>query len=192
MAGSRLEKFGTVYTRVRDLMRAGVIKQKEKPIWFDVYAAFPPKREPLYEKPVRQVKRHAADSVPEILYKEDEIRAKFFEVYGSGPRAFEILKPNFVSPCQKFVMKYNELESRGDIKPKMLFEETAKVLLAEGIYLRKRGGPVQVSTESRDPLLNMKLTDMLAEQQRDTETETNVPEKEPQAEAVNTDSQTSS
>ncbi|XP_051966581.1 28S ribosomal protein S23, mitochondrial isoform X2 [Xyrauchen texanus] len=191
MAGSRLEKFGTVYTRVRDLMRAGVIKQKEKPIWFDVYAAFPPKREPLYEKPVRQVKRHAADSVPEILYKEDEIRAKFFEVYGSGPRAFEILKPNFVSPCQKFVMKYNELESRGDIKPKMLFEETAKVLLAEGIYLRKRGGPV-VSTESRDPLLNMKLTDMLAEQQRDTETETNVPEKEPQAEAVNTDSQTSS
>ncbi|XP_051534882.1 28S ribosomal protein S23, mitochondrial-like isoform X1 [Myxocyprinus asiaticus] len=192
MAGSRLEKFGTVYTRVRDLMRAGVIKQREKPIWFDVYAAFPPKREPLYEKPVRQVKRHAADSVPEILYKEDEIRAKFFEVYGSGPRAFELLKPNFVSPCQKFVMKYSELESRGDIKPEMLFEETAKVLLAEGIYLRKRGGPVQVATESRDPLLNMKLTDMLAEQQRDTETETNVPEKQPQAEAVNTDSQTSS
>ncbi|XP_051534883.1 28S ribosomal protein S23, mitochondrial-like isoform X2 [Myxocyprinus asiaticus] len=191
MAGSRLEKFGTVYTRVRDLMRAGVIKQREKPIWFDVYAAFPPKREPLYEKPVRQVKRHAADSVPEILYKEDEIRAKFFEVYGSGPRAFELLKPNFVSPCQKFVMKYSELESRGDIKPEMLFEETAKVLLAEGIYLRKRGGPV-VATESRDPLLNMKLTDMLAEQQRDTETETNVPEKQPQAEAVNTDSQTSS
>lgn len=39
-------------------------------------------------------------------------------------------------------MKYSELESRGDIKPELLFEETAKALLAEGIYLKKRGGPV--------------------------------------------------
>lgn len=188
MAGSRLEKFGTVFTRVRDLMRAGVIKLEEKPIWFDVYAAFPPKREPLYEKPVRPLK-NAADTVPEILYKEDEIRAKFFDVYGNGPRAFELLKPNFVSPCQKFVMKYSELESRGDVKPELLFEETAKALLTEGVYLRKRGGPA-VAPESRNPLLNMKLTDMLAEQQRDTETI--VPEKQPQAETVNPDGQTSS
>ncbi|XP_058601085.1 28S ribosomal protein S23, mitochondrial isoform X3 [Onychostoma macrolepis] len=187
MAGSRLEKFGTVFTRVRDLMRAGVIKHEERPIWFDVYAAFPPKRDPLYEKPVRPLKIHAADTVPEILYKEDEIRAKFFEVYGNGPRAFELLKPNFVSPCQRFVMKYSELESRGDVKPELLFEETAKALLTEGIYLKKRGGPA-----SRDPLLNMKLTDMLAEQQRDTDTETNIPEKQPEAETVNPDRQTSS
>lgn len=191
MAGSRLEKFGTVFTRVRDLMRAGVIKHEERPIWFDVYAAFPPKREPLYEKPVRPLKIHAADTVPEILYKEDEIRAKFFEVYGTGPRAFELLKHNFVSPCQRFVMKYSELESRGDVKPELLFEETAKALLTEGIYLRKRGGPA-VAPQSRDPLLNMKLTDMLAEQQRDTDTETNIPEKEPEAETVNPDRQTSS
>ncbi len=56
-------------------MRAGVVKHEERPVWFDVYAAFPPKREPLYEKPVRPRKIHAADTVPEILYKEDEIRA---------------------------------------------------------------------------------------------------------------------
>ncbi|XP_016416490.1 28S ribosomal protein S23, mitochondrial-like isoform X2 [Sinocyclocheilus rhinocerous] len=191
MAGSRLEKFGTVFTRVRDLMRAGVIKHEERPIWFDVYAAFPPKREPLYEKPVRPLKIHAADTVPEILYKEDAIRAKFFEVYGNGPRSFELLKPNFVSPCQRFVMKYGELESRGDVKPELLFEETAKALLAEGIYLRKRGGPV-VAPQSQDPLLNMKLTDMLAEQQRDTDTETNIPEKQPEPETLNPDRQTSS
>lgn len=193
MAGSRLEKFGTVFTRVRDLMRAGVIKQEHKPIWFDVYAAFPPKREPLYEKPLRRVRKQTEDSVPEIFYKEDQIRAKFFEMYGNGPRAFELLKPNFVSPCQKFVTKYNELESRGDVKPETLFEETAKALLAEGVLLRKRGGgaAAQVATESRDPLLNMKLTEMLAEQQRDTETETDVSEKRPQ-EADSTDSQSSS
>lgn len=49
----------------------------------------------------------------------------------------------------------------------------------------------QVASESRDPLLNMKLTEMLAEQQRDTETETDVSEKRPQ-EADSTDSQSSS
>ncbi len=37
-------------------------------------------------------------------------------------------------------MKYSELESRGEVKPELLFEETAKALLTEGIYLRKRGG----------------------------------------------------
>ncbi|XP_056329680.1 28S ribosomal protein S23, mitochondrial isoform X2 [Danio aesculapii] len=189
MAGSRLEKFGTVYTRVRDLLRAGVLKPEEKPIWYDVYAAFPPKREPLYQKP-RRPKVPAADPVPQLFYKEDEIRAKFFEVYGNGPKAFELLKPNFISSCQKFVMKYSELESRGDIKPELLFEETAKALLSEGIYLRKRGGPV-VAPESRDPLLSMKLTDMLAEQQKDKDTETNIPEKQPEAETLNPDSQTS-
>jgi len=111
-------------------------------------------------------------------------------------------------------MKYSELESRGDVKPELLFEETAKALLAEGVYLRKRGGPgvslraelffsllvsslsimflynQQAAPEFHNPLLNMKLNDMLAEQQRDTETI--VPEKQPQAETVNPDGQTSS
>lgn len=172
-------------------MRAGVIKPEQKPIWFDVYAAFPPKREPLYEKPARSIKRHTEDSVPEIFYKEDEIRAKFFEVYGNGPRAFELLRPNFVSSCQRFVLKYSELERRGDVKEEMLFEETAKALLSEGVLLRKRGGPA-VAIEARDPLLNMKLTEMLAEQQRDTDVETDVSKKQPQEEADNADSQSTS
>lgn len=63
------------YSRVRDLMRSGVIKESKKPVWFDVYAAFPPKREPLYVKPVRKVWRKTEENVPEIFYKEDQIRA---------------------------------------------------------------------------------------------------------------------
>ncbi|KAK1784368.1 hypothetical protein P4O66_003259 [Electrophorus voltai] len=67
--------------RVRDLMRSGVLQQTEKPVWFDVYTAFPPLREPVYVRPVRPVRpvrivrMDAKDTVPEILYKEDEIRA---------------------------------------------------------------------------------------------------------------------
>ncbi|XP_064158196.1 28S ribosomal protein S23, mitochondrial isoform X2 [Anguilla rostrata] len=115
MAGSRLEKFGTVFTRVRDLMRAGVLKEKDKPIWYDVYAAFPPKREPLYVKPRTKVYgKQAADTVPDIFYKEDAIRA--------------------------FIEKYQELEAQGLQDEDALFEETGRALLSEGLILRRRGG----------------------------------------------------
>lgn len=45
----------------------------------------------------------------------------------------------------RFVEKYSELESRGDVKPEILLEETAKALLADGVVLRKRGGGPVVS-----------------------------------------------
>ncbi|XP_036420477.1 28S ribosomal protein S23, mitochondrial [Colossoma macropomum] len=190
MAGSRLEKFGTVFTRVRDLMRSGVIKESDKPLWFDVYAAFPPKRDPLYVRPSKSLRpQKKEDPVPEIFYKEDEIRAKFFEMYGSGPKAFDLTKTNFVSTCQRFVEKYSELESRGDVKPEMLFEETGKALLAEGIVLRRRGGPA-VAAEQTNPLLGMELAEMLAEQQKHTAIKTQAPEE--QAQTVTTDSSTAS
>ncbi|XP_053503737.1 28S ribosomal protein S23, mitochondrial [Ictalurus furcatus] len=177
MAGSRLEKVGTVFTRVRDLMRSGVIKESKKPVWFDVYAAFPPKREPVYVKPVRRVQRKTEENVPEIFYKEDQIRAKFYELYGNGPKAFDLTKTSFVSTCQRFVEKYRELESRGDVKPEILLEETARALLADGVVLRRRGGERAVAAETRNPVLSMKLTDMLAEQQKDTDNATHTPEE---------------
>lgn len=63
------------FSRVRDLLRAGVIKESKKPVWFDVYAAFPPTREPVYVKPVRLVRQKTEENVSEIFYKEDQIRA---------------------------------------------------------------------------------------------------------------------
>ncbi|KAM9813112.1 28S ribosomal protein S23, mitochondrial [Syngnathus typhle] len=164
MAGSRLERIGTVFTRVRDLMRSGVIKQTEKPIWYDVYEAFPPKRQPLYVKPHTRSRVRKPDPVPEIFYTEDQVRAKFYEQYGMGPRPFDFSKSNFVSTCQRFVDKYAELKSQSEMDDTVLFEETAKALLAEGIILRRRGAST-VAAESRDPVLGLKLTAMLAEQQ---------------------------
>ncbi|KAG8587275.1 hypothetical protein GDO81_005621 [Engystomops pustulosus] len=137
MAGSRLEKLGTVFTRTRDLMRAGVIKQNEKPIWYDVYAAFPPKREPTYEKPPRR-RSKLPDNVPAILYSEDVIRAKFYETYGSAG-IFHLYRKNFKSVCQRFVETYTALQKAGEISEEKLFEESSKALLAEGIILRRAG-----------------------------------------------------
>ncbi|KAF7647890.1 hypothetical protein LDENG_00164960 [Lucifuga dentata] len=179
MAGSRLEKFGTVFTRVRDLLRAGVIKPSQKPIWYDVYEAFPPKREPLHIKKLTRQHIRKDETVPDIFYREDEIRAKFYEVYGTGPRAFELSKSNFVSTCQRFVEKYTELKSGGELDDSALFEEAGKALLAEGVLLRRRGGPA-VSAESRDPVLELKLTDMLAEQQSASPAEIQETEHSPQ------------
>nr|XP_023692082.1 28S ribosomal protein S23, mitochondrial [Paramormyrops kingsleyae] len=167
MAGSRLEKFGTIFTRMGDLIRGGVVKAKDVPVWYDVYAAFPPKKDPLYVKPMAKRYGKVTVTVPEIFYKEDEVRAKFYAVYGTGPRAFELSKPNFISTCQRFVEKYGELEKQGEVPEEALFEETGRALLAEGVMLRRRGGP-SVAPENRDPVLGMRLKDMLSELQTDT------------------------
>ncbi|KAM9003403.1 28S ribosomal protein S23, mitochondrial isoform X1 [Sarcophilus harrisii] len=136
MAGSRLETIGTLFTRIRDLMRAGVLK--EKPLWYDVYEAFPPLKEPVFRRP-RQRYGKAKELVPEVLYQEDRIRAKYYSVYGSGPKTFDLFNPNFKSSCQRFVEKYIELQKKGETDEDKLFLETGKALLAEGVILRRKG-----------------------------------------------------
>lgn len=42
----------------------------------------------------------------------------------------------------RFVDKYTELKSRGELDDDALFEETAKALLEDGITLRRRGAPI--------------------------------------------------
>ncbi|KAM9318969.1 small ribosomal subunit protein mS23 [Pholidichthys leucotaenia] len=164
MAGSRLEKYGTVFSRIRDLMRSGVMKPADKPIWYDVYKAFPPKRDPLYVRPHRRPPPQNQGTVPEIFYREDEVRARFYQLYGEGSRPLDLSKLNFVSTCQRFVDKYMELSSQSSLDESSLIEETGKALLSEGIILRRRGVSA-VSAESRVPVLGLKLADMLAEQQ---------------------------
>ncbi|XP_008277196.1 small ribosomal subunit protein mS23 isoform X1 [Stegastes partitus] len=162
MAGSRLERFGTVFTRVRDLMRSGVIKQSEKPIWYDVYEAFPPKRDPRYVKPHARHDIKKQETVSEIFYREDKVRARFYEEYEA--EFFDLSKSNFVSTCQRFVEKYTELKSNSEMDDSALFTETGKALLKEGLILRRKEIHF-ISEESRSPVLELELTDMLAEQQ---------------------------
>ncbi|CAH1732835.1 unnamed protein product [Aphis gossypii] len=71
MAGSRLEKLGTIFTRVNGLIKSGAMKVDDRPIWYDVYRAFPPESEPHYAKPSQSLK------IPDIFYPEDTFRATF-------------------------------------------------------------------------------------------------------------------
>ncbi|XP_012617412.1 small ribosomal subunit protein mS23 isoform X2 [Microcebus murinus] len=138
MAGSRLETVGSVFSRTRDLMRAGVLK--EKPLWYDIYDAFPPLREPVFRRPRLRYGKAKA-SIQDIWYHEDRIRAKFYSAYGSGQKAFDLFNPNFKSTCQRFVEKYTELQKLGETDEEKLFVETGKALLAEGVILRRIGEP---------------------------------------------------
>ena len=56
-----------LYFRTTGLLKSGAIK--EKPLWYDIYEAFPPKHEPRYDPPKSDL------PIREIFYPEDEIRA---------------------------------------------------------------------------------------------------------------------
>ncbi|OWK14025.1 MRPS23 [Cervus elaphus hippelaphus] len=136
-AGNRGERFHAVRARsrgTRDLIRAGVLK--EKPLWFDIYNAFPPLRDPVFRRPRLRYGK-AKSPTQDIFYHEDQIRAKFYSAYGSGPKAFDLFNPNFKSTCQRFVEKYIELQKLGETDEEKLFVEAGKALLAEGVILRR-------------------------------------------------------
>ncbi|XP_075575950.1 small ribosomal subunit protein mS23 isoform X1 [Pelecanus crispus] len=166
MAGNRMQKIGSVFSRTRNLLRIGVI---EKPLWFDVYAAFPPLREPVYRRP-RPRYGKVKDVIPPIFYQEDEVRARFYRIYGSGPRPFDLAQSNYKSTCQRFVEKFNELKEEGKIEEEKLFEETGKALLARGIILQRRGTDKVAQqdhqdVETRDSALHLQLQAVLEEMQ---------------------------
>ncbi|XP_042298615.1 28S ribosomal protein S23, mitochondrial isoform X2 [Sceloporus undulatus] len=132
--------------------------EAKKPTWYDVYAAFPPLREPVYRNPCPRYSKEE-DLVPPILYPEDKIRA--------------------------FVEKYNELQKQGEMDDERLFEETGKALLAEGVLLRRKGvGNVTPEAKTRDPMLELRLQSMLQEmqdnpQEQDPEPMEEVPKEGP-------------
>lgn len=54
---------------MRGLLTSGAVKEIDKPLWYDVYEAFPPQQSPEYSRP------EPTDPVRNILYAEDIVRA---------------------------------------------------------------------------------------------------------------------
>lgn len=59
--------------RVEGLLLRGALKPDDRPLWFDVYKAFPPTVEPKFARTKIENK-----SIRQILYTEDIIRAYDF------------------------------------------------------------------------------------------------------------------
>ena len=61
------------------------MNEEAKPVWYDIYEAFPPKYEPRFD---RHLISYGAGSnvaksapTPKILYKEDKIRAQYYTAF---------------------------------------------------------------------------------------------------------------
>ncbi|RVE42125.1 hypothetical protein evm_013237 [Chilo suppressalis] len=124
MASSRLERIGTILTRVEGLLTKGGMKPDDRPLWFDVYRAFPPFAEPRVAKPKPEIK-----PIRQILYQEDIIRAKFHSK-GLGMGAVNILNPNSEPQIKRLIKQYEKLKSEG-VPDEELVEKSAAMVASE-------------------------------------------------------------
>ncbi|CAL1266654.1 unnamed protein product [Larinioides sclopetarius] len=127
MAGNRLQRIGSIFERMTGLLRAGAVKEQDKPIWYDVYKTFPPKHEPTYARPPVQ------KTIKPIFYPEDVIRGKFLQIYGSRD-IHNLRKPGEKSIIQIFVEKYQEIEKSGNFSNEdEIFKATESALEQDGL-----------------------------------------------------------
>ncbi|EDW57546.1 small ribosomal subunit protein mS23 [Drosophila virilis] len=123
MAQSRLEKIGTIFTRVQGLLRGGAMKAEDKPIWYDVYAAFPPKLEPRFDRPASDI------PVRNIFYAEDVVRAKLHK-QNKPHETISLFDNKRATHSQQFLQIYEQLKSQGALDDQRIYE-TALDLFAE-------------------------------------------------------------
>ncbi|XP_055677898.1 28S ribosomal protein S23, mitochondrial [Lutzomyia longipalpis] len=129
MAHSRLEKIGTIFTRTTGLLRSGAMKPEDKPLWYEIYQAFPPKAEPRFDRPAPNT------SVRDIFYPEDVVRAKFHKL-SKTQGSLNLLDTRNKTHCQLFIEIYNKLKEDGALSEEKILD-TAQIKLEEMIQQEK-------------------------------------------------------
>lgn len=129
MAGSRIEKLGTIYSRLCGLLRSGALKEEDKPIWYNIYEKFPPLTEPCFKREVSE------KEIPPIFYPEDVYRAKFYKKYGS-PGIIDMIDTSSQQLSEQYIQIYQELRKKGNIND--IDKATEAALLEKGIRLTGR------------------------------------------------------
>ncbi|KAK3781680.1 hypothetical protein RRG08_043590 [Elysia crispata] len=155
MAGSRRDKLGSIFSRLTGLLRSGAIKEEDRPIWYDVVKAFPPRPKP----PPKQ-------NIPNILYPEDFVRVHFYNTY-TDPGATKLADGKIKSVQQRFVDQYLELHEKKSVPTEHLFEETVRIL--------KEGGVKLITHEERRDAQKSQVKDR--EYQRESRNKGTLPDK---------------
>ncbi|CAK8672646.1 small ribosomal subunit protein mS23-like [Clavelina lepadiformis] len=125
--GIRLHRSGSIYSRIRDLLKTDVIERDNRPLWYDVYEAFPPIREPVYVPDMKLDEfglSIAKDDVRPILYEEDWVRATYSLHYSKvSHNNLKDVTSMFIDkkyPCVcstlKFVEQYQEFKNKDSSK----------------------------------------------------------------------------
>jgi len=132
MAGSKVYKYGTIYSRTLGLIEGGTLKQK--PNWMQIYEKFPPHVEPNFFRP------STTDPIREILYPEDGIRAKFYKKHWSlGTVDTLNSDKTYSSSSQVFIDRYTQIHKNNpDLSEDDVFTKTEEELTAEGKLGRKQ------------------------------------------------------
>ncbi|CAF0903533.1 unnamed protein product [Brachionus calyciflorus] len=147
MAQSRINKAASIYTRLNGLIKSNLIKWSDRPLWYDIYKAFPPQRDPIYRSVLGN--DVVAPLPKKLYYKEDELRAYFFK--NISPIETIVLNSNMQQPnWETFISTYYEMEKMG-LKKESLIDATIETLLAKGFYFKN----------------NLKKTNNLIEQTND-------------------------
>nr|XP_019551126.2 28S ribosomal protein S23, mitochondrial-like [Aedes albopictus] len=122
MASSRLEKIGTIVTRTEGLLRSGAMKWDDRPLWYDVVKAFPPKEEPRFDRPAPNV------TVRPIFYAEDAVRAKFHKLQTRSQFLTNLADMRNKTATQHFIEIYQQLQQQGALDEEKVFETAQEML----------------------------------------------------------------
>ncbi|EEB16657.1 mitochondrial ribosomal protein S23, putative [Pediculus humanus corporis] len=104
---SRLEKIGSIYARVSNLLSKRKPGSIEKPLWFDIYTKYPPIQEPLWNRPPLDIK------VKEIFYEEDKIRAKVHKALKNKLTPFNLADNRNNNESELPIKLYQDYVSQG-------------------------------------------------------------------------------
>ncbi|XP_015435533.1 PREDICTED: probable 28S ribosomal protein S23, mitochondrial [Dufourea novaeangliae] len=113
MAQSKLERVGTIFSRLSSIILGGGMQEHNIPIWYNVYKAFPPKYEPRFNRPASQ------KPLRNIFYDEDVVRAKFHEDIKNLPRVNLNSKTKTVTAT--FLNLYTQFQKDG-LNPEGAYE----------------------------------------------------------------------
>ncbi|XP_067930413.1 small ribosomal subunit protein mS23-like [Watersipora subatra] len=135
MAGTRIERVGSVFQRVQGLYKGGVLTSEELPIWYNVWKTFPPKLEPELSRPVPEA------AVKSLVYVEDHIRGHYMKTYAPQTKNHvNLLVPSTMdnSAMEKFVKRFMEVAAQDDgSSSEDIIVEVEKTMQADGYDLKK-------------------------------------------------------
>ncbi len=184
MAQSRTPRVGTIYSRCKALLEKKGISEQSKPLWYDIYEAFPPKYEPRFDRHLVTFAipgANVAQMPPprKILYQEDQIRAKYYKAFMSNDdkktkaslassEVFNLLSTEDLGKktfSQIFIEKYKILQAEGKYSDEELFTATLDALEVNGINLREETQTEVIEAKKSDPLPKFdfpKVADLLS------------------------------
>ncbi|KAK5641252.1 hypothetical protein RI129_009799 [Pyrocoelia pectoralis] len=126
MARSRLEKIGTIYSRTKGLIQSGALQWEDRPLWYDLYEAFPPLEEPRFDRPAPNI------TLKKIFYEEDKIRALLHN-RNKHIGTVNMFNNQSHTLTKRFIESYKKLDEQyvGTASEDVLYNETIELLQHE-------------------------------------------------------------